>query len=431
MGQIKRQVPAVIAMAFGAIILIVNPADTFAADSLAATVTDVRVGAHKGKTRVVLDVSKPTDIRYEISADGNVVFIDLPLINWTAAQFEGRHFKGLVTDFRFSPEAGGGRFNILADGPVRIKKPYFVPPGGKQGHRIVIDLVRDISPNPIASAAPEPLLHRVSQTGGQSQFNPNQMVAGPGAGNSTEEPPEIETMVAMREDRPPQVAQAQHPVPMLRPGGRPLPQRNETMMRDGHGGILGYQNIYLKAQIGVGIVPEFTNTGSGNENAMETSPGFSFTGGLGIDLENSFRVEGEMTYAFNSVGKVAGTGNGSSFNTTFTGGDVASLAFMGNVAYDFPIQNRFTPYVMGGLGLVGLFMNDARADGVVISDSSDFVFGMQLGAGVSMPLDDVVTLEAGYRYMETQDPEFGDQRGLPFTTEFSSHTFTLGTRLKF
>ena len=148
--------------------------------------------------------------------------------------------------------------------------------------------------------------------------------------------------------------------------------------------------------------------------------------GNGIDTHRFWE-----TYAANSIEVVTGTGNGSSFNTTYTAGDISSLAFMGNVAYDFPAQNRFTPYVMGGVGLVGLFTNDIKADGTVISDSSDYVCGMQLGAGVSLPLDDVTTLEAAYRYMETQDPEFGDQRGQPFTTEISSHSFALGVRLKF
>ncbi len=138
-----------------------------------------------------------------------------------------------------------------------------------------------------------------------------------------------------------------------------------------------------------------------------------------------------MAYTVNSIAVVRGTGNGSSFNTTYTGGDISSLALMGNVAYDFPAHKRFTPYIMGGVGMVGMFTNDIKADGTVISDSSDYVFGMQLGVGASLPLDDVTTLEAAYRYVETQDPEFGDQRGLPFTTEISSHSFAVGMRLKF
>lgn len=424
MGQIRRQVSAVIAMAVGAALFSVLPTTKATANG-AAQITDIRVGNHKDKTRLVLDITRPVDFRYEVSSDGSVIFIDLPQIKWSADQFKERHFKGLITDFRFSPEAEGGRFNILTNGPVRIKKPFFVGPKGRLGHRIVIDIMKDRKPALMARQQPEGIRHmqRASSPNAQPTFEPHRMVAGPGAMPRSAASLVNETVLARQESSPLQVAQRRLPSPM--------PPPNDPIRRQGHGGILGFQNIYLKGQVGITIIPEITNSGSGNENTMELDPGFRFTGGLGIDLENSFRVEGEMTYSVNSIGVVTGTGNGSSFNTTYTAGDISSLAFMGNVAYDFPAQNRFTPYVMGGVGLVGLFTNDIKADGIVISDSSDYIFGMQLGAGVSLPLDDVTTLEAAYRYMETQDPEFGDQRGQPFTTEISSHSFALGVRLKF
>ena len=145
MGQIRRQVSAVIAMAVGAVLLPVLTT-TKATANVSAQVTDVRVGNHKNKTRLVLDVTKPVDLRYEVSADGNAVFIDLPHIKWSADKFKGRHFKGLVNDFKFSPEAAGGRLNILTNGPVRIRKPFFVPPKGQLGHRIVIDIMKNLPP---------------------------------------------------------------------------------------------------------------------------------------------------------------------------------------------------------------------------------------------------------------------------------------------
>ena len=92
MGQIGRQVSAVIAMAVGAVLLPVLTT-TKATANVSAQITDVRVGNHKNKTRLVLDVTKPVDLRYEVSADGNAVFIDLPRIKWSADQFKGAPFQ--------------------------------------------------------------------------------------------------------------------------------------------------------------------------------------------------------------------------------------------------------------------------------------------------------------------------------------------------
>ena len=434
MGQIRRHLSAVIAVFVGFTILSVLSYTKATADSL-PEVTDVRVGEHKYKTRLVLDITRPVDLRYEVSANGKAVFIDLPGISWSADKFTGRHYKGLVNDFRFSPNAEGGRLNVLTNSPVRIKRPFFVGPKGRLGHRIVIDMMRDRSSLPIAAHQPLRTTHlkRVSSSAPQTSFKISEMVAGPGAMPHSEAPPEIEAVLPSQRNNPPQIAQNGQRVPaqIFRQEPVIMPVQNNPTSYENHGGILGFQNIYLKGQIGVRIVPEITNSGNGNENTMELDPGLGFTGGLGINLDNNFRVEGELTYATNSIKRVTGTGNGSSFRTTYTGGDISSLAFMGNVAYDFASQNRFTPYVLGGAGFFSLATNDIKADDTVISDSSDFVLGMQIGAGVSVPLDDVTTLEVAYRYIETQNPEFGDQRGLPFTTEIASHDLVLGARLKF
>ena len=153
MDQIKRQVPALVTLAISAVLTCIPIGKGALGVEVAArqtgkvTVTNVRVGKHTDKTRVVLDVSRPTDLRYGISVDGTAVFIDLPGAEWTASPFEPRHSKGKVLEFRYSPASNGGRFNILTDGPVSIKKPYFVKPEGRRGHRIVIDIVPSNDPD--------------------------------------------------------------------------------------------------------------------------------------------------------------------------------------------------------------------------------------------------------------------------------------------
>ena len=65
------------------------------------TVTDVRVEKLDNKTRVVIHVSRPTNLRYDISANGTAVFLQFPNIKWIASPFEPRHSNGKVLEFRY------------------------------------------------------------------------------------------------------------------------------------------------------------------------------------------------------------------------------------------------------------------------------------------------------------------------------------------
>ena len=104
---------------------------------------------------------------------------------------------------------------------------------------------------------------------------------------------------------------------------------------------------------------------------------------------------------------------------------------MANAAYDFSNQGTYIPFVYGGVGMAGVFMEDLKVDGTLIADSKDWVFAMQTGGGISIPIDPGTTLEASYRYFQTRDPEFGDERDQPFTSTFSSHSLMIGARLQF
>ena len=214
MGQMRRQFSAVITMAIGATLLPVLFATEATANG-SAQITDIRVGNHKDKTRLVLDVTKPVDLRYEVSADGNAVFIDLPHIKWSADRFKGRHFKGLINDFKFSPEAAGGRLNILTNGPVRIRKPFFVPPKGRLGHRIVIDIMKDRSPTLMVKQQSEGTqqMQRMPRRASQTTLETDRMVAGPGAMSRSAPPLPNEPIVAGHERREAKVAQRRQPVP--------------------------------------------------------------------------------------------------------------------------------------------------------------------------------------------------------------------------
>ena len=255
MGQMRRQFSAVITMAIGATLLPVLFATEATANG-SAQITDIRVGNHKDKTRLVLDVTKPMDLRYEVSADGSAVFIDLPRVKWAAGQFKGRHFKGLITDFKFSPEANGGRFNILTNAPVRIRKPFFLGPNSRLGHRVVIDIIKDQSPTLMVRQQPEGTQQRqrASSPVPRTTLETQMMVAGPGAMPRSASPFPNKTILAGHESRAGLMAQKSPPVQLRQQAGgqiqrqppHQMPRTESTIRQQGYGGILGFQNIYLK-----------------------------------------------------------------------------------------------------------------------------------------------------------------------------------------
>ena len=90
---------------------------------------------------------------------------------------------------------------------------------------------------------------------------------------------------------------------------------------------------------------------------------------------------------------------------------------MVNGFYDVENKTPFTPYIGGGIG----FAN------VDLDSEDDRVFAYQLGIGVGYAIDEVITLDLGYRYFATSDPEF--LGGIK--AEYSSHNLLVGIRVTY
>ena len=172
-------------------------------------------------------------------------------------------------------------------------------------------------------------------------------------------------------------------------------------------------------------------TGSGNTNSTEFDAGFNGAAAIGIDLKNGFRAEAEFIYTNSSVKSITGTANAQSISTGNVTGNLITYSGMGNLVMDLPPQSLLTPYVFAGVGVSGVFLDGVNSSGAALYNSDDFVFAMQFGAGVTMPLDDKITLEASYRFFNTFDPELQDASGDPVTFEYSSHNFMFGARYAF
>ena len=175
------------------------------------------------------------------------------------------------------------------------------------------------------------------------------------------------------------------------------------------------QSTYLSGNIGFGIRSD--SKLSGGSGKFDNDPALVINGAIGMEMEKNFRVEGEIGYHYNTADR---TTNGQNF--TFS-----MLSFMGNAYVDFPIQSPLKPYVGAGLG-VGLA--GASEDSFDSSDS-DLVGAVQLMAGLSYAINPKATLNFGYRYFTTTDPDFSLAGPGFFETEFTSHDFLFGARFRF
>ena len=177
------------------------------------------------------------------------------------------------------------------------------------------------------------------------------------------------------------------------------------------------QGMYLSGNIGFGIRPDADIAGpSGNE--FDNDPAFVVNGAIGVELNPTIRIEGEIGL-HNNTADVVG------FAQDFTLGVVS---FMGNGYIDFPMPSPFRPYLGAG---VGFAVVNVEEDIGFTADDSDLVAAFQLMAGIGYEISPKATLTFGYRYFTTSDPSFELPFSAPFETEITSHDFLFGARFRF
>jgi len=161
-----------------------------------------------------------------------------------------------------------------------------------------------------------------------------------------------------------------------------------------------------------------------------------FKTGYGLGLVGGFdfgtwRAEGEFAWRKNDIKEISFGGV-----TDPLDGESTSMALMANGYYDFRmVSPTFVPYVGGGLGFarVSAEVVDPTVGGGTVIDDSDMVFAYQFAAGVGIVLNPQVTIDLGYKYFATTDPEFEiiGAGGIKGEAEYSSHNIFLGARYSF
>ena len=104
-------------------------------------VTGVRVGAHDGITRFVVDLSDWVSFKLSSQAEPARIVIELPEVDWRADVRELSQSVGSVRAFSYSQSRSGeGRIQLDLGGPVTVQKAFLIPPRDGASYRLVLDL---------------------------------------------------------------------------------------------------------------------------------------------------------------------------------------------------------------------------------------------------------------------------------------------------
>jgi N-acetylmuramoyl-L-alanine amidase len=112
------------------------PADLF------PIATEARLGGDHGRTRLVMDLSRPIEVAAFTLADPYRVVVDLPQVTFQLPARTGENGRGLIKAFRYGlVMQGGSRIVIDTAGPVRVDKAFVLEAVDNQPARLVLDLV--------------------------------------------------------------------------------------------------------------------------------------------------------------------------------------------------------------------------------------------------------------------------------------------------
>ncbi|MBT3793208.1 MAG: N-acetylmuramoyl-L-alanine amidase [Rhodospirillales bacterium] len=130
-----------ISVFLGAVLLLGCLAPVRAA-SAASTVSDIRVGAHAGRVRLVLESNQNLKVKTFALASPYRLVMDLPAVGWDLAKKKASARRaGFVAGFRygqFSPSRARVVFDLKRS--FVIAKQFTLSPRGGKGWRFVVDL---------------------------------------------------------------------------------------------------------------------------------------------------------------------------------------------------------------------------------------------------------------------------------------------------
>ena len=104
-------------------------------------VMSARIGEHEDRTRLVIELSDPVNLRAFALANPDRVVIDMPEVSWRLGAPPRPSGFGMVKSYRYGQfRAGNSRIVIDLNQPVTVSDALVIPPASGFGYRVVIDL---------------------------------------------------------------------------------------------------------------------------------------------------------------------------------------------------------------------------------------------------------------------------------------------------
>jgi len=104
-------------------------------------VMSARIGEHQDRTRLVIELSDPVNLRAFSLAGPDRVVIDMPEVSWRLGAPPRPSGFGAVKSYRYGQfRVGNSRMVIDLNQPVSVSDALVIPPSAGFGYRVVIDL---------------------------------------------------------------------------------------------------------------------------------------------------------------------------------------------------------------------------------------------------------------------------------------------------
>ena len=107
----------------------------------APVVMSARIGEHADRTRLVLVLSDPVNLRTFTLANPDRVIVDMPEVSWRLGAPPQPSANGAIKSYRYGLfREGDSRMVIDLNKPVSVANALVLPPSGGFGYRVVIDM---------------------------------------------------------------------------------------------------------------------------------------------------------------------------------------------------------------------------------------------------------------------------------------------------